>query len=48
MWAGLTIAVLLALMAGAARHLAGRVEPFLREQTVDYLRQRFDGEVDLV
>ena len=46
-WAGLTIAVLLVILAATGRYLAGRLEPFLREQTLNYLRARFDGEVDL-
>ncbi len=47
MWVGLAVAALLALMAGAALYLAGHLEPLLRDRTVEYLRKRFDGEVDL-
>lgn len=45
--AGGTVAVSLLALFIAARHLTEKTEPFLRDQTVTYLRERFHADVDL-
>ena len=45
LWIWVPLLLTLAGVAIAARVLSRRVEPFIREQTVEYLRQRFDGDV---
>ena len=47
LWAAIAVAAVLALLTGSARYLAGRFKPFLRDQTVNYLENRFDGDVEL-
>lgn len=47
LWAAIAVAAVLALQTGSARYLAGRFKPFLRDQTVNYLENRFDGDVEL-
>jgi len=46
---GLVASVLLGfvLMLVVASRLAKRFEPYIREQAILYLRQRFDSEVEL-
>jgi len=46
-WICVPLLVILAGVAIAAQVLSRRMEPFLREQTVEYLRQRFDSDVEL-
>lgn len=46
-WIALAIVVLVLLLAGGIL-IAGRYfEPYIREQAIQYLRQRFDSEVEL-
>lgn len=47
LWSGGFLLVLLAGLGVAAWRLAGRIEPYLREQTVAYLSRRFASEVEL-
>ncbi|MCW5977466.1 MAG: hypothetical protein KIT09_05285 [Bryobacteraceae bacterium] len=47
LWAGVAAAALFGALAGVAWHLSKRFEPFVRDQLVEYLRARFDGDVEL-
>jgi hypothetical protein len=47
LWGGAVVAVLFAVLAGTTRYLAARFKPYLREQTLNYLRNRFDCDVEL-
>ncbi len=46
-WISVPLLLILAGVAIAAYVLSRRIEPFIREQTVAYLRQRFDSEVEI-
>ncbi|MBK9167174.1 MAG: hypothetical protein IPM24_06885 [Bryobacterales bacterium] len=46
-WSGVAIALLLVGLTVAGFILARRIDPFLREQTVAYLQERFASEVEL-
>jgi hypothetical protein len=46
-WVLVVFAVFLGGLLVAARILAHRIEPFVREQTIRYLRERFDAEVEI-
>ena len=46
-WSGVVFLCLLAVLAGTAWYFAERLEPFVRQRTVEYLSSRFDGEVEL-
>ena len=39
--------ILIAGLLITAHRMAGRVEPYIREQAIQYLRQRFDSEVEI-
>ena len=47
LWISVPLLLTLAAMVIAALVLSRRVEPFLRQQTVEYLRQRFDSDVEI-
>lgn len=46
-WGGGALIVILAALIGSAWHLAGKLEPYVRERTVDYISGRFDGNVEI-
>jgi hypothetical protein len=45
--AGAVVAILLAVLAGTARYFAASLKPTLHRKTIEYLRERFDGNVEL-
>jgi len=45
--AGAVVAILLAVLVGTARYFAARLKPTLHDMTIDYLSNRFDGNVEL-
>ena len=47
LWISVPLLLILVGVAIAARVLSRRIEPFIREQTVEYLRQRFDSDVEI-
>src|SRR5512140_2790866 len=47
LWISIPLLLTVAGVAIAARVLSRRIEPFIREQTVEYLRQRFDSDVEI-
>ena len=47
LWVGAAFVLFIAVLAGAAWYLSKRVEPFIRESTIAYLRGRFDGDVEM-
>jgi hypothetical protein len=47
LWISLALVLILAGVFVAAYVLSRRVEPFIRAQTVEYLRQRFDSDVEI-
>jgi hypothetical protein len=47
LWITIPLLLLLVGAAIAARVLSRRIEPFLRAQTLEYLRQRFDSDVEI-
>ncbi len=46
-WISVPLLLLLVGVAIAARVISRRIEPFIREKTVEYLRQRFDSDVEI-
>jgi hypothetical protein len=44
---GVTVVVTIAALAIAASILSKRFEPFIREQAIQYMQQRFDSDVEL-
>ncbi len=47
LWTSVPLLLILMGVAVAARVLSRRIEPFIREQTVEYLRQRFDSDAEI-
>ena len=47
LWISVPLLLFLVGVAIAARVIRRRIEPFIREKTVDYLRQRFDSDVEI-
>lgn len=46
-WTTAFAGLILAVLAGAGWYLSEQLEPFVRERTVAFLSQRFDGDVEL-
>jgi len=44
---GVAVAVMLVAVSVTGYILARRIEPFIREQVIDYLHERFDSEVEI-
>jgi hypothetical protein len=47
LWISVPLLLTLVGVAIAAYVLSRRIEPFIREQTVEYLRQRFDSDIEI-
>ena len=47
LWSAAVAGAMLAALVGAGWYLSGQLEPFVRERTVAFLSQRFDGDVAL-
>jgi hypothetical protein len=47
LWISVPLLLILVGVAIAARVLSRRIEPFIRQQTVEYLSQRFDSDVEI-
>ncbi|MFN0172693.1 MAG: AsmA-like C-terminal region-containing protein [Bryobacteraceae bacterium] len=47
LWISVPLLLILVGVAIAAHVLSRRIEPFIREQTVEYLRQRFDSDAEI-
>ncbi|MGD0201709.1 MAG: AsmA-like C-terminal region-containing protein [Bryobacteraceae bacterium] len=47
LWISASLLLILAAVAIAAQVLSRRIEPYIREQTVEYLRQRFASDVEI-
>ena len=47
LWISLGLLLILAGVVVAAYVLSRRIEPFIRAQTVEYLGQRFDSDVEI-
>lgn len=47
LWISVLMLLILLGVAIAARVISRRIEPFIREQTVEYLSQRFDSDVEI-
>lgn len=46
-WSAAIVLVIIGGLAVAAWHLSGKIEPYVRGRTVEYLSRRFDGEVSI-
>ncbi len=47
LWISVPLLLILVGVAIAAHVLSGRIEPFIRDQTVEYLSKRFDSDVEI-
>jgi hypothetical protein len=47
LWISVSLLLILVAVAIAAQVLSRRIEPYIREQTVEYLRQRFASDVEI-